>query len=441
MSFFSIKRIAYPLVVPVIFIGLSALVIWKWPLVAGKISQVKSLQALVELLPLLPYGVFSVGLIMGWRYGNEAMTLTSLALGLSYFALLRFPPGHSPGSFPGPSVPEATSFLLPLNLAFFALLTKRRVLTAKGVLCIILVVSEVLLVSMVCYPVDSDHAWLVHKLRATAPVAAERFAALFAVIGSAARHGSGMPFDSLSTAGLSAFFLAAVFLLVRYLYTQDVMKGGFLGALAATFLAFTAKDPEPALTLYFFAAGMILIVASVESSFSLAYTDELTGLPGRRSLNQTLTNLGKAYAIGMVDVDHFKRFNDRYGHKTGDQVLKMVAAKLQAVAGGGRSFRYGGEEFSVIFSGKTLAEAVTHLEAYRKAIASTPFVVRGKGRRTGSARHRGKSGAPVQKKAKITVSIGVAAPGKKLTRPDQVLKAADKKLYEAKNSGRNRVAS
>jgi diguanylate cyclase (GGDEF)-like protein len=217
------------------------------------------------------------------------------------------------------------------------------------------------------------------------------------------------------------------------------MQAGFLGSSVAAFLAVAAKNPEPSHMVYFFAAGMTLVVTSVESSFSLAYTDELTGLPGRRSLNQALINLGKEYAIGMVDVDHFKKFNDRYGHKTGDQVLKMVASKLLAMSGGGKSFRYGGEEFAVIFPGKTAQEAVVHLDNYRKAMAATPFIVRGKGRRARSAKHRGKSKASVQKTAKLTVSIGVAAPDKRLTSPEEVLKAADKKLYKAKKAGRNRV--
>jgi diguanylate cyclase (GGDEF)-like protein len=74
------------------------------------------------------------------------------------------------------------------------------------------------------------------------------------------------------------------------------------------------------------------------------YIDELTGLQGRRSLNETLYNLGRKYAIAMIDVDHFKKFNDTYGHKTGDQVLKMIAYKLERISGGAKTFRYGGEE-------------------------------------------------------------------------------------------------
>jgi len=76
--------------------------------------------------------------------------------------------------------------------------------------------------------------------------------------------------------------------------------------------------------------------------------------------------MGRRYVIAMLDVDHFKSFNDTYGHDVGDQVLKMVAAKINGVKGGGKPFRYGGEEFTVIFPRRRLAEAIPHLEEVRK---------------------------------------------------------------------------
>ena len=89
---------------------------------------------------------------------------------------------------------------------------------------------------------------------------------------------------------------------------------------------------------------------------------------------------GKRYVVAMVDVDHFKSFNDKYGHDVGDQVLKVVAAKLAEVRGGGKAFRYGGEEFTIVFSGKTSREAIPHLDEVRRNIESYPFSVREKTR-------------------------------------------------------------
>jgi diguanylate cyclase (GGDEF)-like protein len=173
----------------------------------------------------------------------------------------------------------------------------------------------------------------------------------------------------------------------------------------------------------------------------MAYVDELTALPGRRSLNEELLNLGKKYAIAMIDVDNFKKFNDQYGHKAGDQVLKKIASKLKSMTGGAKVFRYGGEEFTAVFPGKGLEEALPHLEVYRRLIRYDPFVIRGKDRQKKSAENRSKNGSQNQKRVTVTVSIGVAASGKESAAPEEVLKEADRALYKAKRAGKNRVAS
>ena len=141
-------------------------------------------------------------------------------------------------------------------------------------------------------------------------------------------------YDNISTPAIFAYSCTLFLLIVRFLLKRDVILAGFLGALVATFLGISAGGPEPSFMIYFSAAGITLIITSIEASFSMAYIDELTGLPGRRSLNQSLINLGKKYAIAMVDIDHFKKFNDTYGHGTGDQVIKMVASKLRGMSGG-----------------------------------------------------------------------------------------------------------
>ena len=119
----------------------------------------------------------------------------------------------------------------------------------------------------------------------------------------------------------------------------------------------------------------------------------------------------------------------------------MVAAKLREMEGGAKTFRYGGEEFTALFPGKSSEEAVLYTEKYRQLIATTPFMVRGKKRKKSSAENRGKDKVSEGKKVKVTVSIGVAAPSEKLTSPEMVIKVADKALYKAKKAGRNRVKS
>jgi diguanylate cyclase (GGDEF)-like protein len=142
----------------------------------------------------------------------------------------------------------------------------------------------------------------------------------------------------------------------------------------------------------------------------------------------------------MVDVDHFKRFNDTYGHDVGDQVLKMVAGKLQGVGGGGRAFRFGGEEFTIVFPRRKIVDAVPHLEELRKAIASYQLRLRGADRpkkNQEGKRQRGSRGEG--ETVSVTVSIGVA-PSAEGRKPAEVLKDADQALYRAKRGGRNQLS-
>jgi hypothetical protein len=110
-------------------------------------------------------------------------------------------------------------------------------------------------------------------------------------------------------------------------------------------LACEGIDAPHYFAVYLTASAAILCAAVLQDTFRLAFRDELTGLPSRRALNERMMALGSNYTIAMLDVDHFKRFNDMYGHELGDQVLRMVAAKLARIGGGGRAYRYG-EEFS-----------------------------------------------------------------------------------------------
>ena len=180
------------------------------------------------------------------------------------------------------------------------------------------------------------------------------------------------------------------------------------------------------------------MIAVIETSYSMAYRDELSGLPARRALNEALLQLGSGYAVAMVDVDHFKKFNDEYGHDVGDQVLRMVTSRLLEVSGEGKAFRYGGEEFTVIFSGKSAEEAIPHLETVRGLIERSSFALRGKGRPRKKPPKPKAPGRP-RKEVSVTVSVGVAEPDQRHTTPDQVIKAADKALYRAKKGGRNQV--
>ena len=186
---------------------------------------------------------------------------------------------------------------------------------------------------------------------------------------------------------------------------------------------------------------MLMIAAAVaHEAYQMAFRDELTGLPGRRALNERMQRLGRNYVIAMTDVDHFKKFNDTHGHDVGDQVLRLVASRLSKVTGGGRAYRYGGEEFALVFAGKTAEECVPHVEAVREVIANYVMHLRDQSSRpqddtSGRQRRAGNSGGTVS----VTISIGVAERQVDHRNPEAVLKSADQALYSAKGAGRNCV--
>src|ERR1700689_5184653 len=155
---------------------------------------------------------------------------------------------------------------------------------------------------------------------------------------------------------------------MRFLLTPKPADNAMFGSIAAFFLSLRFVETARISISYSATSACLLAVSIIENSYLLAYHDELTTLPSRRAFNDALLRLQDPYSIAVVDIDHFKRFNDTYGHDTGDQVLRLVAANLARVTGGGQAYRCGGEEFTILFPGKTTAEVVDHLERLRRKI-------------------------------------------------------------------------
>lgn len=196
------------------------------------------------------------------------------------------------------------------------------------------------------------------------------------------------------------------------------------------------------------AGCLALLIASLEDAHTLAFRDALTGLPSRRALDEMLDRSVAGYTLAMVDIDHFKVFNDTHGHDVGDQVLRMVATRLRRTRGGAHVFRYGGEEFTILFKGLSLEEAKPHLERAREHVAAAEFTLRGPDRPKKKPRASAGKGeraagnrksARKRKKLSVTISIGAAERKGGSQPPAEVLAAADRALYRAKRAGRDRV--
>jgi GGDEF domain-containing protein len=230
-----------------------------------------------------------------------------------------------------------------------------------------------------------------------------------------------------------------VLLLTRYGLAPDAIGAGLVWALLAQ--APGLRQP-PAAEAYIALSGLALGIAMIERSYWIAYHDELTGLPGRRAFNEALAALGEMYSVAIVDVDHFKRFNDTFGHDTGDQVLRKVAAQLSYVRYG-KAYRVGGEEFALLFPDRDTAESGEFAEEVRARIEQETFIVRGPERslREREERRRGETrrrlAAPVR--TSVTISIGMAESPPEVHDVHEVIAAADRALYRAKNNGRNRI--
>jgi len=223
------------------------------------------------------------------------------------------------------------------------------------------------------------------------------------------------------------------------IYRKSPVDAGLLGALIAFLIACNRITTPEIHAAYTSAGVLILTLCIVRDSYNMAFRDDLTGLRSRRSLNESLNGLGRSYAIAMVDVDHFKQFNDTYGHATGDQVLKMVASKMADV-GGGTPYRYGGEEFTILYPGRSVADVIPELEKLRATIANYQMALRDAERPANSKEGKTRRGSRREAShVSVTISIGVAERSAELATPEAVIKAADKALYRAKNRGRNQV--
>ena len=405
-------RLFYVLLVPGGLLLLAALLLLRPAVLPAAVAPV---------LRFYPYAIFIPGTLLAARLRSSRVLFALLVLALAAWALQLFPA-------PDPAATvifEVLALLLPLNLATPALSREHALFSPESGWRLGLLSAQALMVVVLCQPELAGPARLLA-------------ATLLPGVGLA-----GVP----QIAQL-AFLLTACALLLRFAVRGEPVDSGFLWALPASLMALLSGGDFRSAWLA--TAGLILVVAVIENFYRMAYHDQLTGLPARRAFYDAILNLGERYTLAIADIDHFKQFNDTYGHETGDQVLRLVASRLARVSGGGKAFRWGGEEFAVLFPDTPLDKALHHLEDLRRVIEHSTFTVRTTERRRAPRRgqERRAPGAgrarprPQQKGGVfVTVSIGAAEPGPRDTSLDAVIHTADQALYRAKANGRNRIES
>lgn len=382
---------------------LSGGVILGLALVAGITGIPDSYKPVIEVLPEL---LAPLTVLLAWRYRRSRL-LVGAAILVVVSLLVKGPLESALVS--GEGLPLAAfRVLLPLNLLLLVLMRDRSVTHPATILHVVAVAAQPFLVSRLLSVFDPSQQPVLVQSMMTPQVSLLVFLVVALVAGLALAMRRG------------AFDFGLVWVLVD---CAVVAYGGFEVDTVSLILA---------------AAQLTWLLGMIEEAYRLAYHDQLTGLPGRRAFDSALQHLTGTYTIAMADVDRFKRFNDRFGHDAGDQALRMVADVLRGVRGGGRAFRYGGEEFVIIFSDAGIEDTREHLEVIRQEIASRNFGVRSVNR------PRAKPDKPKPPKqpgrfVKVTISIGVAGPDARKTTAPDVLRAADRAMYRAKKAGRNRL--
>jgi diguanylate cyclase (GGDEF)-like protein len=405
-------------------------------LCAGMLFGTGLLRLSAPAVQIYYYAVFFAGVLLAWRFHSSRTLFALVTILLAYRAMEFFSSGRPASSGPGRIAFEAVAVLIPLNFIFVAFARERGLALPSIASHIALLFFEAVFVAVICRPGELVAPAIIHN----------------PILGRAGSHA-----NSLSQLAIVLFVTAFGVLLMKLLRQHKPVESGLLWSLAAVFCGLFAGGVNKTGNAYFATAGLILASSIIENTYALAYQDELTGLPSRRAYNDALPGLVAPYAIAVVDIDHFKSFNDTYGHETGDEVLRLVAGRLAAVGGGGRAFRVGGEEFSILFAGKPMKEVIEHLEALRTGIEASSFRVRsaperraaprGPDRRNISRIKASSKRASARKlpertsegELSVTVSIGVAEPTAKTREVEEVIHFADKALYRAKRGGRNRV--
>ncbi len=383
----------------------------------GKTSLINS--NYLELVGLLPYVIFVVVLGLAHYFNRSRFFSVALLLGTAYW-LIQGQLQTSLAELYPLYFYTALSLLLPLGLLCLTVLPERGLWNIHGLLPL----SITPLLVIMAY--TASHQYSDEQLLS--------FTSLFPI----------KPYTAyvLSLYASLGFLLSLLLSLVMLVIRNNEAEATFCACIILSFTTLAGFDQPLISSILFSACGVILVIGLLRSSFEMAYRDDLTGLLGRRAFNEKMRGLGRQYSIAMMDVDHFKKFNDTHGHDVGDDVLKIVANHIAEVTGGGIPYRYGGEEFCVIFPGKKLKPCVPHLESVREAIADYSITLRDKNTRPKNPKEGAtQRGSKSKKKTvSVTISIGLAEKTEQLVNPEQVLKAADKALYKAKQNGRNCLA-
>jgi diguanylate cyclase (GGDEF)-like protein len=362
-----------------------------------------------------PYVIFGLGIILCIRFNQGRVFLIILLL-ILFDLILRY---YSELSITVQTYSQILyplmCLLIPLNIVIISHFKERGIFSLWGKIRILFILIELFVIYKI---VISNHP-TIHKLLNYQFVK--------------------LPIEKafMNQTALLIYLITLLFFIIKAYVKKNAFEVRLAGVMISIFAALFFINDQLSFSIFLSAAGFMLIVGIIQDSYSMAYLDELTGIPSRRALRENLMKLGNRYVIAMIDIDFFKKFNDKYGHDVGDDVLKLVASQLIKVTGGGKAFRYGGEEFTILFPGKTIEDVIPHLENLREQVSKTGYTYTRKPSKSQTSKSkRGNTTSQLF----VTISIGVCEKNSKFKDPQEVIKGADKALYRAKKKGRNCVS-
>jgi GGDEF domain-containing protein len=375
-------------------------------------------------LRYLPWLMLTVAVALGFAFGQTRISLSAILVAAATYSVERFLFHEPTLEAQAPAILLALLCVLP-GMALLYLFGEKGLLTEHGALRIGIVILGCMVMTWL-----PNHPDMLRSLWG-------RYAPLLRTISD------GFALPKIVVPQL----LVCLPLLVIGKRQESPLLGPLMGIAMLFFVLamncrttfWEASQQHGGLMLMISGGGAALAWAVLEGAWRNANIDELTQLPARRALKRHLARMGPDCTIALMDIDHFKKVNDRHGHDVGDQVLRFVASHIRKHAPG-IAYRYGGEEFVIVCEGDDHNGHAEALDEMREQLGSLKFRLRGRARPRRRPENPESGDAGSAGTIHVTASMGVAADENGDLSPQELIKLADKALYRAKKAGRDRLS-